>query len=55
VVWVYEAKYCVLCVETFIGVDVMLYMLLASVLDGGTLLASHLSSHNPKERVSRTP
>jgi len=54
-VWVYDAKFCVLCMETFMRVDVMLYMLLSSVLDGGTLSSSHLSSHNPNERVSRTP
>jgi len=54
-VWVCESKFYVLCVETFMGVDVMLYMLLASALDGGMLSASHLSRHNPKERVSRAP
>ena len=54
-VWVYEVTFCVMCMETFMGMDVMLHMLLASLLDEGTSSASHLSSHNPKERASRTP
>jgi hypothetical protein len=35
---------------TFMGVNVMLY-----TLDGGTLSASHLSRHNPKEKLPRNP
>lgn len=37
------------------GVDVMLYIRLASALDGGKLSAAHLGRHNPKESVPSTP